>query len=512
MNCTSQAPVPASVTSIFERRSLGGFQVAIARAIEALQTILTELSKEAPSTGEEIMVLETRLHREIAQRCLDPFFGHVIQVCLDSAAVRQKAEVVLEQQVPFARLQCSKQVVRLTFLGGSTVEVTVPYILNRPPRGPGRPRRRGNRGKAGNGLYPTLDVLGLSFRVTPALAEEVARLTTLEPLDEAVQCLKQRGVCLDRKVVERISNQVAERGLAYRDFQSVEVAAGFCGVAAVGKRLVISVDGGRVRTRVEKKKGRKKRNGRRGYRGEWREPKAFTIYEIDEQGRKKREGLIEYDATMGNADAIFHRLAVSLRRIGAHLASEWVFVADGADWIWDRVPQLIAVVGYTQGQVTEVLDYYHAIEHLHGLVEEFSGWSEDRRKKWFKHLKKLLKQGCFDTFIREVRSHCLGRRARRIAKKLEYFVKHQDRTAYATFKQGRIPLGSGAMESLIRRLVNLRFKGNGIFWKAEIVEGRMHLRAQLLSRKWSLYIPKILGPRAFWGTEQPVEYTLQEAA
>ena len=67
-----------------------------------------------------------------------------------------------------------------------------------------------------------------------------------------------------------------------------------------------------MRTRVRSKRGRKKKNGYRKFKGEWREPKAFVIYEIDDQGDKKQGGLLEYDATMGDADELFERLYVAL--------------------------------------------------------------------------------------------------------------------------------------------------------------------------------------------------------
>jgi hypothetical protein len=458
------------------------------------------------------MKFERHLHQEVAQKCLDPFMGEILQEALTSSAVVNKAEEVLRYQMSHPHLQSRTQEVNLTLLGGSTVKVTAPYILNRPPKGPGRPRRKGSRGTAGNGLYPALEVLGLHFRVSPALAEEVCRLTTLEPLDEVVSVLSHRGIVMSRKVVERISNQLADRGLAHREFLKEEVAQGFRGDAARGKRLVISVDGGRVRTRVRTKRGRKKKNGHRKFKGEWREPKAFVIYEIDDQGTKKKGGLLVYDATMGDADELFERLYVALVAIGAQYARDWTFTADGGEWIWDRVPWLITKVGYDRDKVTEVLDYYHAMENLYKIADEVSGWSEKRRGRWLKKTKKLLIHGRVSEFIDEVRSLCKGRRARRVAKKLLYFEKRWDLMKYATFKKKHIPLGSGAMESCIRRVINLRFKGNGIFWKMETLEGRIHLRAQLLSKRWPFYIPAILEPKAFWGAKTAMKSELEEAA
>ena len=47
------------------------------------------------------------------------------------------------------------------------------------------------------------------------------------------------------------------------------------------------------------------------------------------------------------------------------------------------------------------------------------------------------------------------------------------------------PLGSGAIESATRRVINLRLKGNGIYWREENVEGMLVLRAAVLTGRWA---------------------------
>jgi hypothetical protein len=62
-----------------------------------------------------------------------------------------------------------------------------------------------------------------------------------------------------------------------------------------------------------------------------------------------------------------------------------------------------------------------------------------------------------------------------------YFAGHMD---YAQFRRQGIPLGSGAIESAIRRVVNLRLKGCGLLWCEENAEGMMLLRANVLTGRW----------------------------
>ena len=70
--------------------------------------------------------------------------------------------------------------------------------------------------------------------------------------------------------------------------------------------------------------------------------------------------------------------------------------------------------------------------------------------------------------------------------------------SYADFLKKKIPIGSGAVESCVRRVVNLRLKGNGIFWTLETAEGVLHLRAQLLSGHWDTFVKQVLQPKQLW--------------
>ncbi len=56
--------------------------------------------------------------------------------------------------------------------------------------------------------------------------------------------------------------------------------------------------------------------------------------------------------------------------------------------------------------------------------------------------------------------------------------------AYPTFRGQGLPLGSGAIESGIRRVINLRLKGNSIDWREPAAESMLQIRAQVLTDHW----------------------------
>jgi hypothetical protein len=67
-----------------------------------------------------------------------------------------------------------------------------------------------------------------------------------------------------------------------------------------------------------------------------------------------------------------------------------------------------------------------------------------------------------------------------------YLEKHEDRCHmdYARSRRRGLPIGSGAVESALRRVINLRIKGPGVLWEEVNAEGMVALRAAALSGRW----------------------------
>ena len=220
----------------------------------------------------------------------------------------------------------------------------------------------------------------------------------------------------------------------------------------------------------------------------------MTIYEIDDKGRQRRlDGFRYYDATMGNADEAFALLAGVLRSVDASNAKEWVIVGDGAWWIWNRIEELKTEVGF-DSRVTEVVDLYHARQELHEFADEIRSFSAAQRARWLSRMKKLLDKGDLESMQAEFAKYFKGCNSKVRRKIAAYFERNTKRMRYDQFREAKLPLGSGAVESCVRRLVNLRMKGNGIFWKLENAERLLLLRGQLLAGRWDQFVDAVLRP------------------
>ena len=171
-------------------------------------------------------------------------------------------------------------------------------------------------------------------------------------------------------------------------------------------------------------------------------------------------------------------------------ADKLLFVADGALWIWERVEDLKKSLSFSKEQVYELLDFYHAVEHLNKLADLNVKWSARQRKGWVSKQRSRLKTGSIKEVINAVKDACMNSRNKEIEREREYFIKNQCRMGYAQLVRLQFPMGSGAMESTIRRVVNLRLKSPGIFWSEESANEMIMLRSYYKAKRWS-YITKM---------------------
>lgn len=380
------------------------------------------------------------------------------------------------------------------FLGGARLTLWTPYVSEDRTGRPGPTRGVGRRGVAGSGCYPVLDALGIMHQATPALYSEVTRQTVRHAsFSEARQALAERGIDLDEKTVRTLSLKIGAEALEQRQARIVAAAQGqvFSNEFA-GQRIVISTDGGRVRMREGGTRGRKGPHGYRRFKTPWREPKLIVAYVIDEQGRKVRDIASVYDGTFGDADATFEILIAELLLRGAANAKQIILVADGAWWIWNRADALAKALGLDPSKLVKVADFYHAVEHLTAIADLCAGWSQSKKETWVRRMRTHLKAGQMDEVLKAARPLRRGRNSTQIRTEVAYFEERREFMQYAKFRRRHIPLGSGAVESAVRRVINLRMKGPSIFWRAENAERMLHLRAYYKAGRWDELMLRVM--------------------
>jgi hypothetical protein len=333
------------------------------------------------------------------------------------------------------------------------------------------------------GIYPAQVLWGITQGCTPWLGSHASILVVaVGSLSEAQGMLKDWGVRRDVKTLRALAYGWARRARALqsqtRRFPCTEQLGGRC--------VVVCTDGGRVRIR-ENKRGRRTAKGRRRYPTRWQEPKLLILYEVDEQGRASPSFAPLINGTLEGPDVLAARLCWYLIRLAATQAAKRLFVADAAAWIWKRVPRIIELLGLKADRVFQLTDFYHAVEHLGkgaaGLRPLEHGATAPRTVK-----------GEIDQVIAALKG--LSHRRPAVRTEYRYFLRDRARMDYAKIRNLGLPIGSGAIESAVRRVVNLRLKGASIYWCKESAEAMLMLRAFYKAGRWNLLKDMALCPEA----------------
>lgn len=465
-----------------------------------LMTSIPGWQKRLRECPEELATIEQEVHTAAAQGA-DMVVAGLISVTLREAAVQKKREA--SRKAFSYRLDRGRErSVRVRLLGGLVIWVCSIYCQAK--------RRSGNKEQEEKrpGVYLGAAQLGIGSGVSPGLLSHVSRQVALCPsIDFAHEELTRRGIEIDIKAVRRIAYQCGEKQLRYRRVLLDQWRAGElpAGDELAGKHVTAQIDGGRTKIRGELRAapkqsasvdedgvmredapGRSRTRPKKTYDADWREPKLLTIFVHDDQGKMVKEYRSTIDGTFQGPDAAAELLAMHLHRLGASQAASVTFCADGAPWIWDRIPTICKLVKLQDVPVHEVLDNCHAAHHI-SLALSALGLRDKQRMPLYRELRSRLRNGQWRQVVAELRELAEAEdQDSQFHTELSYLEKHGEagRLNYRRFRQLGIPLGSGAIESGIRRVINQRLKSNSVSWRENNAEAMLQIRAQVVSKRW----------------------------
>lgn len=168
-----------------------------------------------------------------------------------------------------------------------------------------------------------------------------------------------------------------------------------------------------------------------------------------------------------------------------------VKLADGAKENWRFLSNLDLGLSEASAKVEqiEIVDFYHAADHLKDACDAI--WHKDkvRSKAEFERLRTLLKEkvGGVENVIRSLKYHASRarkRRKERIEKQLTYFRNNRHRMQYAHYIEQGLPIGSGVVEAACKTLVTQRMKQSGMSWRQSGGQAILTLRSLIQSNRW----------------------------
>jgi len=166
-----------------------------------------------------------------------------------------------------------------------------------------------------------------------------------------------------------------------------------------------------------------------------------------------------------------------------------VKLADGARDNWRFLGELDLSLLAGPVEIWEVVDFYHACDHLKHAMDLIWGEFSPKGKAEFERLKTLLKEagGGVERVIEHLRyrvKKARGPKREKLLKELTYFRNQRHRMDYATYVREHLPISSGVVEAACKTLVTQRLKQSGMRWSAKGGQAVLTLRSLIQSGRW----------------------------
>ncbi len=172
-----------------------------------------------------------------------------------------------------------------------------------------------------------------------------------------------------------------------------------------------------------------------------------------------------YCAVLGDVATFTPVLLDLVRRTGFEQAVRSCITADGAAWIWN-----LADTHFPDS--TQIVDYYHARQHLSLAAQTLFPDRPARANAWFHAHTDDLFEGSLQPIVTDLEQADLTDSA-------AYFQTHQARMNYADFQDEGYPIGSGSVESEVKQFKH-RLDGPGMYWSRLGAENMILIRAAVL--------------------------------
>jgi len=370
----------------------------------------------------------------------------------------------------------SYQQITIILPTGTRIKIRSPFFVKAKAK-----HGRKKRGPQNRGAHLALELLGFVDKVAPELAFHAIQLAVLAPSFQiASEMLKRANVELSANKIRKLCQKLGNLSLPERVELILDDGESF-----EGKRVLIGIDGGRLRSRKTKKGAIPKGKKQHRFHTNWIEPKLFTVHVLNEDGNIIKEISPFVDGTTGKLPQLIKLFSQYLSTLQIDKASEVIIVGDGAPWIWERIPALLENLGVAKEKISQVIDWTHAKQNLLQAFTMLPQKILKNTKFNFQTFKNLLFEGEIDKIVLKIKELFKAFKNSKIFKKFKtYFLPNRERMQYKNFELRKLPIGSGVIESAIRRVVNLRLKSPGSFWKLDCAEIMIFLRAQLLYGRW----------------------------
>ena len=331
-----------------------------------------------------------------------------------------------------------------------------------------------------------LDIENTEF--SPGVRRMQALMGQDAPFDHGRERMKVlAGLEVTAKSVERTAEAVGA-DIAQREQEEIQKALQLDLPVVAGEPipiLYVQMDGTGVPVVKKETVGRPgKTEGRPAHTREVKLGCVFTQTTWDKKGYPIRDpDSTSYTGAIETAEEFGKRLFREAWKRGWSRAQKKVVMGDGAEWIWNLAAE------HFPGAI-EIVDLYHARQHLWELARRLYPNDEGRQKAWMKvHQKRLLDKGKIERLVSVLRAIESGNPevAEKIRTEADYFERNAERMRYPKFRRQHLFVGSGVIEAGCKTVIASRLKRSGMFWTVRGANAILALRCCQLNRRFEDY-------------------------
>jgi len=331
-----------------------------------------------------------------------------------------------------------------------------------------------------------LDVKGTEL--SPGVRRMQALVGQESPFDHGREQMKiLAGLEVTTKSVERTAEAIGA-DIAAGQHREIAKAVQLDLPVMVGEPipiLYVQMDGTGIPVVKKETEGRKgKVDGQPAHTREVKLGCVFTQTTWDKEGYAIRDSdSTTYAGAIETAEDFGKRLYLEAWNRGWSCAIKKVVMGDGAEWIWNLADL------HFPGAV-QIVDLYHARQHLWDLVRKLYPNDPVNQKAWIKtHLKRLLDKGKIEKLVvalRSIQSTNIDVQEK-IRTEADYFERNADRMRYPKFRRQHLFVGSGVIEAGCKTVIGSRLKQSGMFWTVRGANSIIALRCCHLNGHFENY-------------------------
>ena len=187
----------------------------------------------------------------------------------------------------------------------------------------------------------------------------------------------------------------------------------------------------------------------------------------------------DFVSSLAEGVDVFKKLVHLLgQRCGAFFATELVIISDGAPWIKNLSESLFP-------RAIIILDWFHVTEHLWKCAKEMFGEKSNTCGDWVSKYKSMIWDGKIDTALNEIVCEAKSAKNQTPLRELHsYFNSRNKDMRYDKFREKGYYIGSGAIESANKYVIQDRLKRAGMKWTFKGANAIACLRTKYISENW----------------------------